>query len=85
MRTVSDGLIGIFEGQTGNAQASCAPDEVLTGGGVRYQPDGPNQVNPSIDIQPLTPTIWEFVVTNPGPERVEIQAFGQCAELVDEQ
>jgi hypothetical protein len=86
-------------GEFGTATAICAPDEVVTGGGVSsFVPgEGSNVVNPPMtDLgAPLNPTDgwsgapldapngWWFLYENPGPEPVTIVALAECAKLID--
>jgi hypothetical protein len=65
--------------------ASCAPDEVATGGGIRDSGGG-NTLNTVVDdsgIPSGAPTQWRVTLTNLGPSFVTIQAFAECAQLVD--
>ena len=71
----------------GTAVAQCAPDEKATGGGTNEiysntsNPE-PQQVS-DIGLPVDDPTRWEIEYSNPGPDYVVIQAFAQCAKLVD--
>ena len=61
-----------------------ASDEVVTGGGSEVTSGG-NLINPTIRdyAEPTNnPNRWTVTVTNPGPNAIEIGAFGVCAKLV---
>jgi hypothetical protein len=72
-------------GGTTFARAQCASDEVVTGGGIRVAGAG-NTINPTdaFSAEPNTqPTEWVHLYTNPGPNSVAIEAYAECAKLVD--
>lgn len=84
----SDRII-IPSGATRIAQAICAPDELVTGGG--YDIGGLAAVNQNnYDVVSLAvpggnnPSItWQVEVHNYGPFQMEIQAYAECGKLVN--
>jgi hypothetical protein len=77
-------------GDSDTVTASCAPDELATGGGFTLRKeieDQPNTANPemgSVASPPNdAPNGWSYDVTNPGPNPVGINSIAQCAKLVD--
>ncbi|MGB7665367.1 MAG: hypothetical protein WBL67_21730 [Nitrososphaeraceae archaeon] len=68
------------------AFARCAADELATGGGTGESFSG-NTVNPGpvrdFGTPDANPTMWQFEYSNPGPSPVNLQAFAECAKLVD--
>ena len=88
VRTVSSDFVTVQPNSEGFAHADCAADEVATGGGVIESPPLTNEINPFVEdlggqvgIPPKS--AWVFFYDNPGPEEVLIQAFAECAKLVD--
>jgi Collagen triple helix repeat (20 copies) len=72
-------------GGTSFAIARCNPDEVVTGGGIRVAGAG-NTINPTDEFSAelnTQPTEWWHAYTNPGPNAVPIEAYAECAKLVD--
>ncbi len=72
-------------GGTSFAIARCNPDEVVTGGGIRVAGAG-NTINPTVEFSAelnTQPTEWWHAYTNPGPNAVPIEAYAECAKLVD--
>jgi hypothetical protein len=91
-RTVQSIPIVVPPGQIRHVIATCAPDEVITGGGAGEDAgEAPaNSVNPSKSTvgvtsegAPLNPRLWVFDYINPGPNPVEVVSFAECAKLVD--
>lgn len=85
VRTVTgEGVeVGLAEPEV--ARAFCAPDEVVTGGGMSISEQG-NSINPDIfDIGISFNNLsgWAVEYDNPGPNPVTIRAIAQCAKLVD--
>lgn len=77
--------VNVPAGGSAFARAPCAPDEVVTGGGIRIQ-DARNSINPTgaFSAEPNTqPNEWVHLYTNPGPNDVPIEAYAKCAKLVD--
>ena len=57
----------------------------MTGGGIRVEGAG-NTINPTDaeSAEPNTqPNEWVHLYTNPGPNAVPIEAYTECAKLVD--
>ena len=78
-------------GQIGSSRASCAADELATGGGTTISNPGSNQVNePDVDfgtrpgnLGPTdAPTQWHFGLLNPGPNSMNILSYVECTKLV---
>lgn len=67
MRSVAGNSVNIPSGQTRKATASCDPDEVVTGGGIRAV-DSINRVNPTHVFQGThgSPNTFELTYTNIG-------------------
>lgn len=84
VRSVAGNTVNIPSGQTRTAAATCNPDEVVTGGGMRVV-DGINTVNPTHTFQGIhgSPNIFELTYTNIGGGEASIQVFAECAKLVD--
>ena len=62
----------------------CAEDELATGRGIgRQSTSGDNPGLQDHRIPTNDPTTWELRYLNPGPNPVDIQAFAECAKLVD--
>jgi hypothetical protein len=78
-------------GETSTVIASCNSDEKVTGGGslIGVHDDNVNEINPNrIDDRPqddipFDQNSWEVIYNNPGPSAVSIQAWAECAKLVD--
>jgi hypothetical protein len=73
-------------GQITTAVAECADDELATGGGILSTSTDNNIVNPAWQHRgiPLSdPTTWELNYANPAQDPVQIQAYAECAKLVD--
>jgi hypothetical protein len=83
VRSVAGNSINIPSGQTRTATASCDPDEMVTGGGIRAV-DGINTVNPTHVFQGIhgSPNTFELTYTNIGGGEATIQVFAECAKLV---
>ena len=83
VRSVAGNSVNIPSGQTRTATASCDPDEVVTGGGIRAV-DGINTVNPTHVFQGIhgSPNTFELTYTNIGGGEATIQVFAECAKLV---
>lgn len=83
VRSVAGNSVNIPSGQTRTATASCDPDEVVTGGGIRAV-DGINTVNPTHLFQGIhgSPNTFELTYTNIGGGEATIQVFAECAKLV---
>lgn len=72
-------------GGTTFARVQCGPGEVVTGEGIRVEGAG-NTINPTdaFSAEPNTqPNEWVHSYTNPGPSNVAIEAYAECAKLVD--
>ena len=82
MRSVAGNSVNIPSGQTRTATASCDPDEVVTGGGIRAV-DGINTVNPTHVFQGIhgSPNTFELTYTNIGGGEATVQVFAECAKL----
>lgn len=67
VRSVAGNSVNIPSGQTRTATASCDPDEVVTGGGIRAV-DGIHTVNPTHLFQGIhgSPNTFELTYTNIG-------------------
>lgn len=79
-------------GEVGSSRASCAADELATGGGTTVSNPGSNQVNePDVDFgtRPESfgptdaPTQWHFGLLNPGPRSLDILSYAEGAKLVN--
>jgi hypothetical protein len=87
VRQVSSDRVKVQPGGSGAAVASCAPDEVVTGGGMIALSD-PRGINLDTEAEfpttgPINPTDWQYAITNVGPNDVIIGAEALCAKLVD--
>lgn len=69
----------------GFSKAVCDSDEVATGGGATYAMSvfGPNEINPTISDYATLDNGWEAFALNPGPNPMIIEAYAECAKLVD--
>jgi hypothetical protein len=85
-------IVTVPDGQVGKSWASCAPDEIATGGGTTTNNPSSNQVNtPDVDfgtrsrsnVPADAPTQWSYQLFNPGPESMDIASYAECAMLVD--
>lgn len=72
------------EGQ-GLSKAVCDSDEVVSGGGATYAMSdfGPNEINPTISDYATLDNGWEAFALNHGPNPMTIEAYAECAKLVD--
>jgi hypothetical protein len=88
VRVVNTGLVTVQPGGgSGEAVASCAPDEVVVGGGMIALSD-PRGISLDTESEhpttgPINPTDWQYGITNVGPNDVRIAATALCAKLVD--
>jgi hypothetical protein len=73
--------VTVAPGENGFAPAECNPDEVVTGGGFQYV-ESDNERNPSIASFSIGDG-WVISAFNPGPNPMPINAFAECAKLVD--
>lgn len=90
VRQVMGDPVTIASGQEADATASCDADELVTGGGFAVREESESNVINLPELgtigTPLnTPTTWNVVVDNPGPEEITIEAVAECAKLVDAQ
>jgi hypothetical protein len=80
-------LVQVHPGQLRFAQASCAPDEVATGGGLTVRSSTLDPLAPqNLDTGHTptnTPNQWVVSYLNRGENLVVIQASATCAKLVD--
>ena len=86
VRTVTGNLVNVPSSQLGISTALCAVDEVATGGGMFLRKFGTDiGLSSVLDVGLPTaqPNSWEVSYENPGPDVVQIQAFAECAKLVD--
>ena len=92
VRTVPGNLVTVPSGQVGSSRASCAADELATGGGTTISNPGSNQVNePDVDFGTRSgslgptdaPNQWHFGLFNPGPNSMDILSYAECAKLVN--
>ena len=89
--TVPGNLVTVPSGQVGSSRASCAADELATGGTTISNP-GSNQVNePDVDFGTRSgslgptdaPNQWHFGLFNSGPNSMDILSYAECAKLVN--
>jgi hypothetical protein len=91
VRQVRSEQIVVPGGGAATAIAPCNLDEKVTGGGslIAVHDLDTNEINPNrIDDRPRADEIfdensWEVSYYNPGPSSVTIQAWAECAKLVD--
>lgn len=70
-------------GGHGVAFVECGPDEVVTGGGFQHvMSSNDNEINPSV-VSASFGNEWFTSVFNPGPNPMTINAFAECAKLID--
>lgn len=82
VRRVDGNGVEVPAGEFGFDQATCASDEVVTGGGIQTGPEDANEINPdSADFSVLNG--WRYNYFNPGPDTVFIRASAECGKLVD--
>ena len=82
VRQVPGLLVQVLPGNLGEALATCAADEVVTGGGSWIQ-DSNNMNAHVFSAKASNSESWLVQLPNPGPGSVIIQAFAECAKLVD--
>jgi hypothetical protein len=82
---VSGPTVRVLANEIGESLATCATDEILTGGGTVFFADAGNKPLETEIDGPLNtpPTEWQYRVDNPGPGQVFIRAEALCAKLVD--
>jgi hypothetical protein len=61
------------------ATASCAPDELATGGGIATGTVLPGSIYADMGIPRDAPNTWTLLYINPGPTSISIRAFAECA------
>src|SRR5919106_4042979 len=91
VRQVRSEQIVVPGGGAATATAPCNSDEKVTGGGslIAVHDLDTNEINPNrVDDRPMADEIfdvnsWEVFYNNPGPSSVTIQAWAECAKLVD--
>jgi hypothetical protein len=86
VRPVTGNLVNVPSSELGISTALCAVDEVATGGGMFLRKFGTDiGLSSVLDVGLPTaqPNSWEVSYENPGPDVVQIQAFAECAKLVD--
>jgi hypothetical protein len=83
VREVEGNMTQIEMLDDGTAIAECDSDEFVTGGGYAIFGVVSDAVIQQESAVSGPPAGWYLFVTNTGPSTIEVQAFAECAELVD--